>query len=145
MPAKGWLIGGSLLSGAAAALHVAIIFGGSAWYRFFGAGERMARAAEWGSLRPLIITLVIVMLLLIASAYALSGAGALRRLPLLRTGLVTISLVYLVRALAPLPILLFRPESMSSFVLWSSLIVLAYGLVHAIGTWKAWPTLAPPA
>ncbi len=39
------------LSFIAAALHVAIIFGGGDWYRFFGAGEAMASLAESGSTR----------------------------------------------------------------------------------------------
>jgi len=39
-----WLIVAAALSGLAALLHVAIVFGGGPWYRFFGAGERMALA-----------------------------------------------------------------------------------------------------
>jgi hypothetical protein len=137
-----WLIAGGVLSAAAALLHVAIIFGGPDWYRFFGAGERMAHAAERGSLRPPAFALGIAALLLIASAYAFSGAGAIGRLPLLRTALATISAIYLARALAPLPILLLWPERINAFVLWSSAVVLAYGLAYAIGTWTAWPSLS---
>ncbi len=129
----------------AALLHVAIIFGGPDWYRFFGAGERMARAAERGSARPAVITAGIAAILLIWSAYAFSGAGVIRRLPLLRTALTAISAVYLARALAPLPLLLLWPERMDRFVAWSSLIVLLYGLTYAIGTWTAWSLLAPPS
>ncbi len=137
-----WLIAGGSLSALAALLHIAIIFGGPGWYRSFGAGEAMARAAERGSARPAITAVGIAAVLLIWTAYAFSGAGLIRRLPLLRTGLVAISAVYLLRALAPLPILVFRPERMDAFVLWSSLIVLVYGLAYAIGTWKAWPELS---
>ena len=39
---KIWLIAGAVLSGIAGLLHLAIILGGAPWYRFFGAGERMA-------------------------------------------------------------------------------------------------------
>src|SRR3546814_5357018 len=52
-----WLIIGGWLSVAAALLHIACIFGGPDWYRFFGAGEGMARAAARGDLRPTLITL----------------------------------------------------------------------------------------
>lgn len=137
-----WLIGGGALSAIAALLHIAIIFGGPDWYRFFGAGEAMARMSERGSARPILITIAIAAILLAWSAYALSGAGLIRRLPLLRTFLVAISAVYLARALAPLPILLLAPEKMTPFVLWSSAIVLVYGLAYAIGTWSAWPLLS---
>jgi hypothetical protein len=75
--------------------------------------------------------------------YAFSGAGLIRRLPLLRTALVLISAAYLFRA-AWLPFLLLsQPNLVSAFWIWSSAIVALYGAVHAIGTWRAWPSLRP--
>jgi hypothetical protein len=136
-----WLVAGGALSAGAALLHVAIVFGGPGWYRFFGAGEGMARAAERGHARPALYAIGIAAILLIWAAYAFSGAGLIRRLPLLRTALVAISAVYLARALVPLPMLLFWPGRLDAFVLWSSAIVLVYGLAYAIGTWAAWPRL----
>jgi hypothetical protein len=138
-----WLVAGGALSALAAFLHVAIIIGGPAWYRFFGAGEGMARAAEAGSARPTLITLGIASVLLVWALYAFSGAGRIRRLPLLRTGLVAISTIYLLRALAPIPMLVATPQLVDAFVLWSSLVVLVYGACYAVGTWRAWPHLAP--
>jgi hypothetical protein len=129
------------LSAVAALLHIAIIFGGPDWYRRFGAGEEMARAAERGSARPAVMTIGIAVILLAWAAYGFSGAGAIRRLPLLRTVLVLISAIYLARALAAVPILLLWPERVDSFLLWSSVIVLAYGLSYAVGTWAVWPSL----
>lgn len=142
LESNNWLIAGGTLSAIAALLHVAIIFGGPEWYRFFGAGEAMARMAERGSARPTLIAIAIAAILLAWAAYAFSGAGLIRRLPLLRTALVAISAVYLARALAPLPILFLAPEKMTAFVLWSSAIVLLYGLAYAFGTWSAWPLLS---
>jgi hypothetical protein len=140
---KSWLVAAGILSAIAALLHLAVIWGGADWYRFFGAGEEMARAAERGSAHPALLTMAIAAVLAIWSAYAFSGAGLIGRLPLLRTALILISFIYLARALAPLPILLVRPWLASPFVLWSSAIVLIYGLTYAIGTWKAWPLLVP--
>ncbi len=98
-PANYWLIASGILSSLAALLHLAVIIGGQAWYRFFGAGERMARLAESGSPQPAIITLIIVAVLAAWAAYAFSGAGLIRRLPLLRTALVVISAIYLARGI----------------------------------------------
>ena len=137
-PGSTWLLIGGALSVAAALLHIACIFGGPDWYRFFGAGEGMARAAARGDWTPTLITLAIGAVLLIWAAYAFSGAGALPRLPLLRTGLVTITAIYLLRALIFVPLHLWRPQHTDSFAIWSSLIVLLYGTVYAIGTIKAW-------
>lgn len=144
MRANYWLIAGGILSGLAALLHVAVIAGGPAWYRFFGAGEGLARLAEAGSPRPALITLVIVAVLAIWAAYAFSGAGLIRRLPLLRTGLVVISAIYLVRGIVPF-LMPFRADLDNSFIVWSSLIVLVYGIAYAVGTWTAWPQLSHAA
>jgi hypothetical protein len=142
-PGSTWLIVGGWLSVAAALLHIACIFGGPDWYRFFGAGEGMARAAARGELRPTLITLAIGAVLLVWAAYAFSGAGSLPRLPLLRTGLVVITAIYLLRGLLFMPLHLWRPQHSDGFAIWSSLIVFFYGVVYAVGTFKAWRHLAP--
>lgn len=140
-PGTGWLIVAGWLSVAAALLHVACVFGGPEWYRFFGAGEGMARAAERGEWYPAMVTLAIAAILGIWAAYAFAGAGVLPRLPLLRTGLIVISAIYLLRGLALIPLYLWRPQAVDSFAIWSSLIVLVYGIAYAVGTWRAWPFL----
>ena len=142
-PGTGWLIVGGWLSVLAALLHIACIFGGPEWYRFFGAGEGMARAAARGDVRPTLITLAIATILLVWGAYAFSGAGLFPRLPLLRTGLVVITAIYLLRGLVFVPLHMWRPQHSDSFAIWSSLIVLAYGAAYAAGTFKAWRHLAP--
>src|SRR3546814_1308451 len=58
----------------------------------------MARAAARGDLRPTLITLAIGAILLVWAAYAFSGAGTLPRLPLLRTALIVITAIYLMRS-----------------------------------------------
>ena len=140
LPRNRWLIAGGWLSVAASLLHLACIVGGPDWYRFFGAGEPIARAAERGSWIPALLTIGIAALLAICAAYAFSGAGMIRRLPLLRTGLVVISGVYLARGLVIFyPAVMMRPDLSWNFMFWSSLIVLVYGIVYAVGTCTAWP------
>jgi len=141
MAGKRWLMLGGILSALAAILHVAVIAGGPSWYRFVGAGERMAQAAERGSATPTLVTLGIAAILMVWALYAFSGAGVIRRLPLLRTALILISGVYLIRALALLPIVILRPELVDTFAVVSSLLVLAYGLAYAVGTFMRWPAL----
>jgi len=68
-----WQLAGGL-SAVASLVHVAIMAGGPAWCRFFGADERMAVAAENGRLYPGLITLCIAVILAGWSVYALSGA-----------------------------------------------------------------------
>ena len=142
MSGRRWLIAAGVLSTLTAVLHLCVIVGGPGWYRFFGAGEGMAHAAQRGSATPAMITLVIAVILMIWALYAFSGAGLMRRLPLLRTGLVVISTIYLMRAAILIPTVLLKPAMVDAFLVWSSLIVLGYGLAYAVRTWRAWPSLA---
>lgn len=141
MAADRFLIAGGVLSAAASILHLAVIIGGPDWYRFFGAGEGMARLAEQGSWTPTVITLGIAAVVAVWSAYAFSGAGLIPRLPLIRTALVLISAVYLLRGLVLIPALVVNRGELSPFILWSSLIVLVYGITYAVGTVLAWSAL----
>ena len=136
------LIVGGVLSAAASLLHLAVIVGGPSWYRFFGAGEGMARMAERGEIAPTLITIGIATVLAVWAAYAFSGAGLITRLPLIRTALVLISAVYLLRGLVIVPAFIMNGGAFEPFVLWSSLIVLVYGVCYAVGTWIAWPALS---
>ena len=140
---NGWLVAGGMLSASASLLHLATIVGGPSWYRYFGAGEQVARMAEQGRWTPALMAAAIAAMLAIAAAYAFSGAGLIQRLPLLRTALVAIVVVYMARGLVVLwPSALARPDLSANFLFWSSLIVLMFGLVHSIGTWQAWSTLS---
>jgi len=137
-----WLLAGGLLSALAAILHLAIIVGGPDWYRFFGAGERMARMAEQGSPTPILITIGIALMLFVWAAYAFAGAGLIRRLPLMRTALVTITAIYLLRGMILFPALAAGPKQADAFTVWSSVIVLVYGIAYAAGTWRSWSFLS---
>ncbi len=120
-------------SAVASALHLAIIAGGARWYRFFGAGERMARMAERGQIRAALITLAIALVLAGWSAYALSGAGLLPALPLLRPVLYAIGAIYLLRGCVVFAMLLFARARLTPFWVCSSLICLAGAALYLGG------------
>jgi hypothetical protein len=130
-----FLVAGGSASVALAALHLVIIAIGSRAYLYFGRAD-LADTAAKGSLYPPIATLVIAMTLGVWGLYAFSGAGLVRRLPLLRTGLVTIACLYILRGfvlvldvsrwLAGKP----YPPRQAIF----SAGALAIGLCYAIGT-----------
>lgn len=82
---------------AVAALHLGIVVAGAPAYRFFGAGDGMARAAEAGSWRPAVITTGLALSFALWGWYGLSGAGIGPRLPLLRPALLIIATIYLAR------------------------------------------------
>ena len=140
------LLVAAALSGLAAALHIAIIFFGAPWFRFFGAGDRMADLAASGHWYPTFLTLLITVVLSVWALYALSGAGIIRSLPLLRTALCFITAVYLLRGVAGIPLLVLPSQQGALFWLWSSALALAFGLVHLRGLLQVWPRLSlkPP-
>lgn len=135
------LLAAGTLSALAALLHLGCIVFGAPWYRALGAGEWMARAAIAGHWYPTVATLVIASVLTVWSLYAFSGAGALRRFPLVRTVLSLITAVYLLRGVAVVPMMAAFPGRSAGFWLWSSGICLVIGLVHAIGLVQVWKRL----
>ncbi len=135
------LVVAACLSAVAAVLHVGIVVGGAPWYRFFGAGERMASAAAAGRVYPTIVTLCIATVLALWSTYALSGAGVIEPLPLLRWALIAITGIYLLRGLAIVPLLVFARARSTPFLLWSSLVCIIFGAVHLLGLSQIWVLL----
>lgn len=136
------LLAAGCLSAAAAVLHLLIIVKGARWYRFFGAGERMARAAEAGRAYPAVVTVAIAAMLALWAAYAFSGAGLLAPLPHVRAALCLIAAIYLVRGLVLVPVLLMPRTRATTFGLWSSSICLVFAAAHVLGLSQAWQQLA---
>ena len=140
--AKRYLIFTGLLALAGALLHIAIMMGGPAWYDFFGAPEGLVHMARAGNFRAPISCLVIASILSVFAAYAFSGAGLVKRLPLLRPTMALIATVLILRGLVFAPVILRRPEllsgicdcrSIDTFIVVTSLICLAMGIGFAIG------------
>ncbi|WP_111977366.1 hypothetical protein [Algibacillus agarilyticus] len=136
------LILGALFTAVAALAHLGCIIFGGDWYRFFGAGEHMAKMAEAGDSHPTIVTSVLVLLLGIWSVYGLSGARLITKLPLLRVALVLISLIYVLRGVLFVALMPMFPENSITFWLVSSAICLSIGMLYSIGTYQSWSKLS---
>ena len=137
------LIIAGILSFFASLLHIACIFCGPDWYLFFGAGERMAQLSSAGDPYPTIVTIAISSILAVWGLYAWSGAGLIVKLPLLKTCLVLITAVYLVRGVVGLfaPFLTSDPvvhQNSMTFWVVSSVICCVYGMYYLLGTKKLW-------
>lgn len=125
-----------------AAVHLAIPVGGPSWYEFFGAPQQLVNLARIGAPYALVSCLVIATVLVFFAAYAFSGAGLIRRLPFLRTALVLIATLLILRGLLFVPLAVWLPHTLAgicdcrgvdTFLVVTSVICLALGLGYAVG------------
>ena len=126
-----------------AALHILIIAFGPSWYRYFGAPP-MAEMIERGSLLlPTLLTLIGVLVFAIMGFYALSALGIVRRLPLLRTGLVCIGSMFVLRSilLVPLVVMVIRGAFIPPRFFVFSVFSLFVGVCYLWGTACSWSAI----
>lgn len=144
--AKNYLLLCGIAAALGSALHIAILFGGPAWYEFFGAPRGLVEMARAGNIRAPISCLIIAAFLALLAAYAFSGGGLIRRLPLLRLGLALIASVLILRGLLFAPLIIWSPGALSricdcrtvdTFIMVTSAVCLALGVGYALGAWAA--------
>lgn len=141
-PPSRWLTLAAVLSFGIALLHAALIFMDPHAYGYFGAPQ-LGRAKAAGYSYPDLMTVGLALVFATFGAYALSGAGRIRRLPLLRVVLLLIGAVFAVRGLALFPELVQlaagtgAPPRMAVF----SLVSLVTGVAFLAGTRLRWDRL----
>lgn len=146
-PKNNYLIWSGIAAAAAGLLHIATIFGGPPWYRIIGATEPIVRMAEKGHPYPAIVCLVAAAMLFACAIFAFSGAGLIRRLPLLRTALVLITAALLIHGIAFIPLVIWWPHLMigiydgvgvNTILIVTSVICLVAGIGFGLGARQAW-------
>ncbi len=127
-----------LVLGAAASffntlLHVALAIRPQL-YRYCGADE-LAQMHQQGSPFTVLVTVGLALMFAAWGVYALSGAGVIGQLPLLRAALITIGVIYVLRSLM-LPSELVKVLTSGypfRFIVFST-GSLAMGALHLVGT-----------
>ena len=125
----------------AAVIHLGCIAFGASWYRFFGAGEKMAVLAEQGSKLPTVITSGIALVLTLWAWYAFSAAGYGIKLPFTKLAIIIIASVFLLRGMAGFYFVQSPIGRSPEFWIWSSLICVFIGLMFALGLKQQWNAL----
>lgn len=126
---------------ALAALHGIIIFVGAPAYRFFGAGERMARNAERGVWLPAAITAGLTVVFAGFAWMSFQAAGAARPAPTLKYGVAAITAIFLLRGVLVVPQAWFaaqHPGVMPGRYLVFSAIALLMGAIGMRGITLVW-------
>jgi putative oxidoreductase len=125
------LLGGGYFSLAFALFQISGIFLPYNMIKYFGG------PAEFSQTNPVafaFMCIVITAIVAVFGLYALSGAGRIRQLPLLRTVITVATAIYILRGLLlipQIPVVLKQP-SLVRFLLFS-IISLCAGLVHLAG------------
>ena len=125
------LLAGGYFSLAFAVLQVSGIWWSASAIRYLGGPAKLSID------RPItyaVLCLVVAAGVALFGLYALSGAGKIRRLPLLRTGLITVTSIYLLRgllAIPQIPVVLKHPGLMRFLVF--SVISLVVGALYLAG------------
>jgi hypothetical protein len=138
-PPSRWLTLAAALCFAIALVHTALIFMSPYAYGFVGAPQ-LGRAEAAGYAYPDLMSAGLTLVFAAFGAYALSGAGRIRRLPLLTVALVLIGAVFTLRGLVLFPQLAQlaagtgAPPRMAVF----SLVSLVTGIAFLAGTRSRW-------
>jgi len=123
-----------------ALFHVACLFGGADWLLFAGAPVEFSESYRNGAIEPIFWTLAIALMLVIWGLYAMSGAGRMRKLPLLKTGLAAIGALMTLRGLIGLVLLVVTDwpwhTAMGQFHAVASVMIFGVGLFYLYGLWQ---------
>lgn len=119
---RSWTALAAGISFVGAAIHVLALFGGASWYAFFHAPPQIVESAKAGTLLAPVSAIVIAVLMAMCGTYALSAGQYIVRLPLLKTGLLAIGALCLLRGLLLIPAILKRPDLVDTFEVVAALV-----------------------
>jgi hypothetical protein len=111
-------------------MHVVGLLWAQQFFEWADAGPMMDRLSRINVLLPYALTLASAAIFLVFGLYALSGAGDLRRLPIMKIALAGVAVIYLLRGIGGL-----LEAGAGFWELVFSVAALLIGLCYAFGTW----------
>lgn len=97
------------------------------------APPQIIESAKNGTLLAPVGTTFVSAIFVLLGLYALSGAGMIRKLPLLKFGIYTIAILCIIRGILPLQLWLRHPEKVNDIVFYTGLVWLVTGLLYLFG------------
>lgn len=131
--AKFGLMLGALIVIFTAIAHMSCIYLGPACFEAQMAPPEIVQSAIDGTWFAPVGTLLVSSVFLLCAAYALSAASLIRTLPFLKLGMYVISIGFIFRGLATLPLSIVFPEVVSTFSIIAGLVWLLTGLLFFFG------------
>ena len=118
--------------------HIISLSNAEYFFEVTGVGENMRRNAEIHTLLPHAMTLFVAILFLIFGLYGLSGAGKIKKLPLLKIGIFTIATIYLLRGIIGSVINIAFEAPFLWYHLLFSICALGIGFLYLSGGLQIW-------
>lgn len=97
------LISAGVIASASAIWHLLCIFGGPSWFAFARAPQQVIESAQQGTMFAPISTVIVASLMVACTIFAFSAAGLIRKVPLLKSALITIATLCILRGLIAIP------------------------------------------
>ena len=127
------LVSAGVIASASALWHLLCILGGPSWFEFARAPQQIIDSAQQGTLLAPIGTITVSSLMFACTVFAFSGAGLIRKVPLLKPALITISFICTSRALIAIPIMI-TPDGYDIWEIVASSVWLYVGVCFIVGT-----------
>lgn len=128
-----FLVLAALIAIATAVAHLSCIYFGPECYSVQMAPPVVVKWAQAGSYLAPLAAVVVSSVFIVIALYALSGAGLIRRLPLLKLGLYTISAVCIVRGLLGMQLWLRHQEKIDASIFYAGIVWFMVGLLYLFG------------
>ena len=97
------LISAGVIASASAIWHLLCILGGPSWFAFARAPQQIIDSAVQGTLLAPIGTIIVASLMFACTIFAFSAVGLIRKVPLLKSALITIAILCTLRGLIAIP------------------------------------------
>lgn len=127
------LISVALLALFTALAHMSCIVLGPECYRAQMAPEYLVELSERAPWRAALETTLVSLLFVATAVYCLSGAAVIRKLPLLKPAIMTISVLCTLRGIATVPLSVLFPDQVTIFSLVAGALWFLAGVCSFIG------------
>lgn len=118
--------------------HIICLINAEYFFEVTGVGENMRRNAEIRPFLPYAMTIFVALIFFIFGLYGLSGAGKIRKLPLLKVGIFIIAAIYLIRGAVGAIVNIGFESSFQWHHLLFSICALGIGLLYLLGGLRKW-------
>jgi hypothetical protein len=98
-----FLISAGIIAAASASWHLLCIFGGPSWFAFARAPQQIIESSQQGTLLAPVGTMIVAALMFACTVFAFSAAGLIRKVPLIKSALITIAILCTLRGVTAIP------------------------------------------